>query len=252
MEYLIKNQVLIHADCLDAMQEIPDASVDMILADLPYGTTACKWDAIIPFEPLWKQYKRIAKSNAAVVLTASQPFTSALVMSNINAFKYCWVWDKKKPANYANAKQQPMKYHEDISVFCFGKCPYFPIMVPMPGRKAKKGKNDGAAVFNRGLEREDYLDKVYEDKYPSSILEFSNADQTKRLHPTQKPVALFEHLIKTYSNPGEVVLDNTMGSGTTLVACINTGRFGIGIEKDADIFDDAKKRIEAHEGPAAD
>lgn len=225
------------------MKEIPDGSVDMIMCDLPYGTTSCKWDTIIPFEPLWEAYRRVTKKNAAIVITASQPFTSALVTSNIRAFKYCWVWDKKKPANFPLAKKQPMKYHEDIAVFSFGTAPYYPEMVPVEGRKAKKGKNDGATVFNKGLERPDYLDKVYTDKYPSSILEVSNADQTNRVHPTQKPVALMEYLIKTYTLPGELVLDNTMGSGTTGMACVNTGRSFIGIERDERYFSIASERI---------
>lgn len=235
---------LLNGDCLVEMSQIPDVSVDMVLCDLPYGTTACKWDSVIPFEPLWKAYKRVCKKNAAIVLTASQPFTSVLIASNLGAFKYCWVWDKKKPSNFPLAKRQPMKYHEDVPVFSFGTAPYYPAMVQVEGRKAKKGKNDGASVFNKGLERPDYLDKVYTDKYPSSILEVSNADQTNRVHPTQKPVALMEYLIRTYTNEGETVLDNTMGSGTTGVACVKTGRKFIGIERDPEYFRIASERIQ--------
>jgi site-specific DNA-methyltransferase (adenine-specific) len=239
----LPNCKLGRGDCLELMKEIPDGMVDLILCDLPYGTTACKWDAIIPFELLWGQYKRITKTDAAIVLTASQPFTSALITSNLKAFKYCWVWDKKKPSNFPLAKRQPMKYHEDIAVFSFGTSRYYPAMVPVEGRKAKKGKNDGASVFNKGLERPDYLEKVYTDKYPSSIIEVSNADQTNRKHPTQKPVALMEYLIKTYTKENEVVLDNCMGSGTTGVACVNLNRRFIGIEKDESYYNIAKERI---------
>lgn len=269
---------LILGDCLEKMKDIPDGSVDLVLTDPPYGTTACKWDTVIPFEPMWEQLKRVTKKSGAIVLFGSHPFTSALVMSNPKIFKYSWVWDKKKPSNFPLAKIQPMKYHEDIVVFSFGTAPYYPIMVPVEGRKARKGKNDGASVFNRGLERPDYLNKVYTDKYPSSILEVSNADQTKRYHPTQKPVALMEYLIKTYTNElksiseccekcksgytgsplpdlcavcpchRETVLDFTMGSGTTGVACKNLNRNFIGIELDETYFEIAKNRIYENQG----
>jgi site-specific DNA-methyltransferase (adenine-specific) len=242
---IIKRQ-LIHGDCLDVMKRIPDGSVDMVLTDPPYGTTACKWDSVIPFEPMWEQLKRITKPNGAIVLTASQPFTSVLVCSNLPMFKYSWVWDKKKPSNFPLAKKQPMKYHEDVVVFAQGGAQYHPIMVPVPGRAAKKGVNKNPTVFRAGLDRPDYLEKVYRDKYPSSILEFSNADQRNRLHPTQKPVALMEYLIRTYTNEGETVLDFTMGSGTTGVACKNLDRSFIGIEMDADYFRLASERIESH------
>lgn len=236
---------LLHGDCLELMAGLPDGSVDMILCDMPYGTTACKWDTVIPFEPLWAQYRRIAKRNAAIVLTASQPFTTALIASNMREFRYCWVWDKKKPSNFPLAKLQPMKYHEDIAVFCAGKAPYNPIMVPVEGRKATKGVNKNPQVFGGKLDNPEYLRKVYTDKYPSSILEFSNADQTNRYHPTQKPVALMEYLIRTYTREGETVLDNCMGSGTTGVACANTGRNFIGIERDPGYFAIASERIAA-------
>jgi len=235
---------LMHGDCLEMMKLIPDGSIDMVLCDLPYGTTACKWDAVIPFADLWSEYRRVAKPKAAIVLTASQPFTSALIASNFKDFRYCWVWDKKKPSNFPLAKKQPMKYHEDVVVFGRESPDYFPIMVPVEGRAAKKGVNKGYEGFRAGLEKPEYLDKVYTDKYPSSILEFSNADQTNRLHPTQKPVALMEYLILTYTNEGDTVLDNTMGSGTTGVAAANTGRKFIGIERDDRYFAIAQKRIE--------
>lgn len=234
---------LMNGDCLELMKGIPDGSVDMVLCDLPYGTTACKWDSIIPFADLWAEYRRIIKPKGAIALTASQPFTSALISSNFKDFRYCWVWDKKKPSNFPLAKKQPMKYHEDVVVFGKESPDYFPIMVPVVGRAAKKGVNKGYEGFRSGLEKPEYLEKVYTDKYPSSILEFSNANQANRFHPTQKPVALMEYLIRTYTNEGMTVLDNCMGSGTTGVACVNTGRKFIGIEMDAGYFETAQKRI---------
>ncbi len=232
---------LFEGDCLELMKNIEANSIDLILCDLPYGTTNCKWDSVLPFDMLWKEYNRIIKNDHPIVLFSSQPFTTNLIYSNIKNFKYCWVWDKKKPSNFPLAKIQPMKYHEDICVF--NSKIYYPQMVKIPGRKAKKGVNKTPEIFNGGLDRKDYLDKVYEDKYPSSILEFSNADQTKRFHPTQKPVELLEYLIKTYTNEGDLVLDNCMGSGSTGVACLNTNRNFIGIEKDENYFNIAKNRI---------
>jgi site-specific DNA-methyltransferase (adenine-specific) len=214
----MENQVM-QGDCLELMKDIPDGSVDMILADLPYGTTACKWDTIIPFEPLWEQYKRIIKDNGAIVLTASQPFTSALVMSNIKMFKYCWVWNKAKAANYVNAKKQPLKIHEDIAVFCKGNN-------YNPQKTIGKFRKKGGYTVNREVAVAQNPTVSFNDTYyPKSILDFSvagNKDST--LHPTQKPVALFEYLIKTYTNEGDLVLDNCAGSGTTGVACKNLNR----------------------------
>lgn len=221
------------------MRGIPDGSVDMVLCDLPYGTTACKWDSVIPFEPLWEQYRRVAKRNAAIVLTASQPFTTALIASNLKEFKYCWVWDKKKGGNIMNLKSQPYKTHEDICVFSDGKHNYYPIKTPQQTRTGKTySKGEANGIPNYGDAR------IYKDKYPKSILEISNASQSGKVHPTQKPVALMEYLIRTYTNEGDTVLDNCMGSGTTGVACANTGRRFIGIEMDAGYFDIARKRIE--------
>lgn len=243
-DFEIEPNTLVNDDCLNAMKFIPDNSISLILTDPPYGTTACKWDSIIPLEPMWEQLKRVIKPNGAIVMTASQPFTTTLIASNMKMFKYCWVWDKKKPANFPLAKIQPMKYHEDVVVFGRGKIPYYPIMVPVEGRKAKKGVNKNPTVFQGGLDRPDYLEKVYTDKYPSSILEVSNADQSKeRYHPTQKPVALMEYLIKTYTNEGETVLDFTFGSNTTGVACKNLSRKYIGIEMDENYFNIGKDRM---------
>jgi len=223
-------------DCLDVMGEIEDGSVDMVLCDPPYGTTACKWDAVIPFEPMWAHVKRVLKKNGAAVFTASQPFTSALVMSNVEMFKYCWVWDKQKAANFASVKHQPLKTHEDVVVFGGG---YRPQMAT--GAFRKKG---GYVVTRECAVVAGAPAKHNDQYYPKSILSFSTANnRDSRLHPTQKPVALMEYLIKTYTNEGETVLDFTMGSGTTGVACMNTGRNFIGIEMDEGYMDIAEARI---------
>lgn len=231
-------------DCLELMKDIPDGSVDMILADLPYGTTACKWDTIIPFDPLWEQYKRVIKDNGAIVLTASQPFTSALVMSNPKWFKYAWVWDKVKPSGFQIAKYRPMMRQEDVLVFGKGRINYYPIMTKR--EKVKKSKvyksSDSSPLANN-----DGKERVYTHKYPQSILAYSNANQRGKVHPTQKPVALFEYLIKTYTNEGDTVLDNVMGSGTTGVACKNLNRNFIGMELDEEYFKIATERIGTHE-----
>jgi len=232
---------VICGDCLSIMPEIPDKSIDMILCDLPYGTTACKWDTIIPFEPLWEQYKRIIKDNGAIVLTASQPFTSALVMSNLKMFKYEWVWNKKLGGNSMLVKCQPYKIHENILVFGKGKTIYNPIMEIRGKERIKNGKTSKEIenAFNvKGGEKT--YNNIY---YPQSILEKTNAVRTGRFHPTQKPVALFEYLIKTYTNEGDLVLDNCAGSGTTGVACIKTGRNYILIEKEEKYCKIAQERL---------
>jgi len=227
-----------NGNCLDLMSDIDDKSIDMILCDLPYGTTACKWDSVIPFEPLWAHYKRIIKNNGAIVLTASQPFTSVLVMSNIKMFKYCWVWNKAKAANYVNAKKQPLKIHEDIAVFCKGNN-------YNPQKTIGKFRKKGGYTVNREVAVAQNPTVSFNDTYyPKSILDFSvagNKDST--LHPTQKPVALFEYLIKTYTNEGELVLDNCAGSGTTAIACLKTNRNYILIEQETKYCDIANKRI---------
>lgn len=232
-------------DCLEGMKKIPDKSVDMILCDLPYGTTACKWDAIIPFEPLWEQYERVIKDNGAIVLTASQPFTTKLINSNIGNFKYTWVWNKKKSSTAVLAKIQPLRVHEDIIVFCKKKSLYNPQMTKgKPRKDPVTNKSNGEAFQNSVVSRGYNNPKgLY---YPKSILEISNANTRNRLHPTQKPVALFEYLIKTYTNEGETVLDNCMGSGTTAVACLNTNRNYIGFELDENYYKVSLERIEKH------
>ena len=238
---------LYHGDCLEVMKSIPDGSVDMILCDLPYGTTACKWDTVIPFEPLWAQYRRIAKRNAAIVLTASQPFTTALIASNMREFRYCWVWDKKIAANFASANRQPLRVTEDVVVF--GGPTYHPQKVK--GRLRMKG---GGKQFVGIYGDSDKTSLPYEsDEYhPTNIIEITNATRAHKVHPTQKPVALMEYLIRTYTHEGETVLDNCMGSGTTGVACANTGRQFIGIERDGKYFQIASERIAAAERLAAD
>ena len=232
-------------DCLELMGNIADESVDLILCDLPYGTTSCKWDAVLPFEALWEHYRRVAKPNAAIVLTASQPFTTALIGSNLQGFCYSWVWNKVFAANFVLAKRQPLKTHEDVLVFSkSGKMPvYHPIKTlrDKPIRKGKNADESGAIPIKANTK---YDRKEYIDKCPESIIIFSSRDAARGLHPTQKPVSLMEYLIKTYTNEGDLVLDNCMGSGTTGVACMNTGRRFIGMEQMPEYFDIAKARIE--------
>jgi len=239
------NVQLLQGDCLELMKDIPDKSIDMILCDLPYGTTACKWDVIIPFDKLWEQYNRIIKNSGAIVLTASQPFTSKLVMSNIKKFKYSLVWNKNKCGSPGLAKHRFMKTHEDILVFCNGKEKYNPQMeIGEPYSRKRSGKsrvnnmsygfaNNTKDIVNTGI------------RYPKSILNISrDFSAQQQIHPTQKPVALMEYLIKTYTNEGALVLDNCMGSGTTGVACKNLNRDFIGIELDEKYFKIAKQRID--------
>ena len=240
---------LIQGDCLELMKDIPDKSIDMILCDLPYGTTACKWDVVIPFEPLWEQYKRIIKDNGAIVLTASQPFTSALIMSYMKMFKYEWIWEKTQATGHLDAKRKPMKAHENILVFYKQQCTYNPQKtqghkrkVSLARHKEKTEKNQ-AEIYHKA---DKFTDYDTTERYPRSVLVFPSDKQKCSLHPTQKPVALLEYLIKTYTLEGETVLDNCMGSGSTGVACINTKRNFIGIEKDDKYFEIAKKRIEEH------
>ena len=242
MDYKDESMWLMAGDCLERIKEIPDGSVDMILCDLPYGTTACKWDSVIPFEPLWEQYRRIAKKSAAIVLTASQPFTTALIASNLRDFRYCWVWEKTMASNFALAKKQPFKKHEDVCVFYLRQPTYNPQMEA--GKPYNDNRSDGALNASvgvaDGIRRKPIMNTG--SRYPSSVQVFSNGNNGN-VHPTQKPVALMEYLIKTYTNEGETVLDNCMGSGTTGVACRNLNREFIGVEMDKDYFEIAKKRI---------
>lgn len=237
---------LMHGDCLERMKEIPDGSVDMVLTDPPYGTTACKWDSVIPFDLMWIQLKRVIKRNGAIVLTASQPFTSALIASNMKEFRYCWVWDKRVASNSQLAKFQPLKVHEDICVFSAKTHRYSPQgLVEIGAIKSNKNRDKGVGHI-AGVKRDTFIQT--HTGYPKSIINFT-PHNIGRVHPTQKPVALMEYLIKTYTNEGETVLDFTMGSGTTGVACKNLNRKFIGIEKDETYFNIAKERIEKHMPP---
>lgn len=238
---------LMLGDCLERMKEIPDGSVDMILTDPPYGTTACKWDSIIDLPLMWEQLKRIVKPNGAIVLTASQPFTSVLVASNLSDFRQALVWAKNKSSGHLNAKRRHMTGHEDVVLFSGKPSVYNPqkSVGHKPANYAKRSKQSDC--YNKSVSTK--YEGGNTDRYPSTVLNFDvvNNDSTNggRVHPTQKPVALMEYLIKTYSIEGETVLDFTMGSGTTGVACINTNRNFVGIEKDETYFEMANKRIEA-------
>ena len=240
---------LIQGDCLEKMKDIPDGIFDMILCDLPYGSSGCKWDVVIPFTVLWERYLKVIKDNGAIVLTASQPFTSLLVMSNIYMFRYRWIWEKEQGGNFQLAKLQPLNTVEDICVFSKAKTAngakenmrYFPIMIPnlIP---TKSGGNPSVSDL---LHKNSMiaLKKTYNESYPKSILRFNKEHSSRRLHPTQKPLPLFEYLVKTYTTEGDTVLDNCMGSGTTGVACKNLNRNFIGIELDPEYFKIAEKRI---------
>lgn len=250
---------LMHGDCLELMKEIPDGSVDMVLTDPPYGTTACKWDRVIPFEPMWDNVRRVLKSNGTAVFTASQPFTSALVMSNTAWFKYCLVWEKTRATGHIHAKNKPMKKHEDILVFSSGttvhasqsanRMTYNPqglTFAPYVHKRPSAGSSGGGSTISpRKSHKKERL--VEYTGYPTSIIPIASEHNvgSGAFHPTQKPVALMEYLIRTYTNEGETVLDFTMGSGTTGVAAQNLDRSFIGIELDETYFNIAKERIDA-------
>ena len=248
---MIELNKIYNEDCLIGMQNIPDKSIDMILCDLPYGTSACKWDSVIPFDKMWEQYKRIIKDNSAIVLFGSEPFSSLLRCSNLEMYKYDWKWEKSNGANFLNFKYQPSKVHEDIMVF--GK---------MAASYSKKGNMKYTPQMNVGKEyncksghqKENYNNSTVRSpieqvvtknkgtRFPRSIQKFIS--DKNNLHPTQKPVALLEYLIKTYTNEGETVLDNCMGSGTTAIACMNTNRNFIGFELNKEYYDIANRRME--------
>ena len=241
---------LIHGDCLIEMQNIPDKSIDMILCDLPYGTTACKWDVIIPFEPLWKEYKRIIKDRGCIALFGSEPFSSYLRMSNIKDYKYDWYWNKGQGLNFVTAKHRPLNDTECISIF--GKTVnYYPIM-EFAKKENMRGINKGSSKTNLILGRKSEVAKSADNydeskRFPVTSIKINSriaeCNPLNRVHPTQKPIALLEYLIKTYTLETETVLDNCMGSGSTGVACVNTNRNFIGIEKDLEYFKIAEKRI---------
>lgn len=238
-------------DCLELMKDIPDESIDMILCDLPYGTTACKWDIVIPFEPLWEQYNRIIKPNGAIALFGNEPFTSRLICSNLKGFKYRMDWNKKIPSGMGYAKYRPMQQTEDIAIFTKKgeKTKYFPQMIKRD-KPIKSGGNTKQAGAYSGFkcmgEGKEYK-KTYEFKNPVTLIEFDKI-RKGALHPTQKPVPLLEYLIKTYTSEGDVVLDNCMGSGSTGVACVNLDRDFIGIELDEEYFEIASNRIKEADG----
>lgn len=232
---------LMHGDCLEMMKLIPDGSVDMVLCDLPYGTTQCAWDSVIPFEPLWAEYLRIAKPEAAIVLCAAQPFASMLVASNPKHYKYEWIWEKGNATGFLNAKKQPLRAHESAQVFYRRQPVYNPQMSSGHERKTSKRKTVNSECYGKVLTLTEY-DST--ERYPRSVQFFSSDKQTASFHPTQKPVDWMKFLVCTYTNLGQVVLDNTMGSGTTGVACAELGRLFIGIEQDETHFGIARKRIE--------
>lgn len=225
-------------DCLEEMETLADSSIDMVLTDPPYGTTACKWDSIIPLEPMWDQLKRVTKPNGAIVMTAGQPFTTTLIASNMEMFKYCWVWNKGKGTGFLNAKKQPLRSCEDVVIFYAGQCIYNPVMrtgfKPYKRTRVKSktqnyGKQIGTVTVSNG------------ERYPLTLIEFER--DSDRFHPTQKPIGLMEYMVKTYTNEGDTVLDFTMGSGTTGVAAKNLNRNFIGIELDDSYFAFAKERL---------
>ena len=231
---------LFHGDCLELMEDIPDNSIDMILCDLPFGITQNKWDKIIPFNELWKEYNRIVKENGAVVLFAQMPFTSELIHSNIKNFKYMWIWYKHYCRGFLNAKKQPLRTTENICVFYKKQCTYNPIM--RKGELRQKGNSSK----QRGCYGKYNPVKTINDKYyPTDILDFAGVPNSELNHPTQKPVDLLEYLIRTYTNENDTILDNCMGSGSTGVACMNTNRKFSGMELDKNYFNIAKKRIES-------
>jgi site-specific DNA-methyltransferase (adenine-specific) len=243
----MRNYKLFNGDCLEIMKKIPDKSVDMILCDLPYGTTACKWDTVIPFEALWEQYNRIIKDNGAMVLFGSEPFSSKLRMSNLKIYKYDWKWVKSKVGNFLNCKNSPLKKYEDIMCFSKGTIAngssnlmkYYPQgLIEINTKRNDSRKLEDSTIGQRPSRNGEYIQKY--TNYPTNILLF---DSEYGHHPTQKPVALLEYLIKTYTNENEIVLDNCMGSGSTGVACLNTNRKFIGIELDEKYFNVAKERI---------
>jgi len=238
---------LFQGDCLKVMAELPDGSVDMVLADPPYGTTACKWDTVIDLPLMWAQLNRVIKPNGAIVMTASQPFTSALVMSNPKMFKYCWVWEKQKVSGFYNARKMPLKSVEDVCVFGAGSLLYKPQGTKPCSIKNNRKNKGGNGVYGKARSDE-YIQK--EGNFPRSVLRIDHVTRGQ-IHPTQKPVALMEYLIRTYTNEVDTVLDFTMGSGTTGVACKNLGRKFIGIELDPGYFQTASERIASAQQKAA-
>lgn len=231
---------LLSGDCLEIMKSIADKSIDMVLTDPPYGTTRNRWDSVIEFEPMWKELKRITKDNSAICLFSQQPFSSTAVMSNLKMFRYEWIWEKHRATGHLNARKFPLKSHENILIFSKKRHKYNPQM-----SKGKPYRSiTGSGSSNYGKTRPILIDNKG-TRYPRTTLRFKNVNTVKQLHPTQKPVELLEYLVKTYTDEGDTVLDFTMGSGSTGVACKNTGRKFIGIEKDLKYFEISKERLEA-------
>lgn len=229
-------------DCLKLMDNIPNGSIDAIITDLPYGTTACKWDTIIPFVPMWDKVRKVLKPKGVFISTASQPFTSALIMSNPKWFKHSWVWDKNRGNGHLVAKVRPLQRTEDIPVFCKSSPTYNPIMIPRD-KPRKFGKTpSNTEILSKQKYRDDFTREDYTERYPTNLIQISWSVRNG-IHPTQKPVELYEYLIKTYTNECETVLDITMGSGTTMLAAKNTNRKGIGIEKEKKYYDIAVERL---------
>ena len=241
----VSRSTLFWADCFDVFPLVADKSVDAIIADLPYNVTGLKWDSILPLDKLWEQYNRIIKPNGAICLFGREPFTSTIVMSNIKNYKHKWVWNKKQSGSFQNAKYMPLQIDEDIVVFSNGKCNYYPIMKKGKMRKRGGAKETNNAMGNNGLNKkfENYSDMYY----PINIYELANP-RVNKLHPTEKPVDLMKMLVQTYTKENEIVLDNTMGSGTTGLACLKTNRQFIGIEKEKQYYDVAVRRLSEYCG----
>lgn len=249
----IKNGEWWIGDCLELMKDIPDGSVDMVLCDLPYGTTQNKWDTVIPFEPLWREYWRVCKSNAAILLTAQCPFDKMLGASQIDHLKYEWIWEKSRPTGHLNAKKQPMKSHENVLVFYRKQCVYNPEMWLGEANHVSGKPHVKSASKNYGKADKIIIEQPDGIKYPKSIQQFTSLSPTSGIiHSTQKPVALFEYLIKTYTNKGDLILDNTAGSGTTAVAAENMSRRWICIERDPEYSRLAKQRIQNNQPEGTD
>jgi site-specific DNA-methyltransferase (adenine-specific) len=240
----VSGSTFVNADCFDVFPFIEDKSIDAIICDLPYGTTNCKWDSILPLDNLWAEYKRVIKDNGVIVLTSTQPFTSVLIGSNLKEFKYEWIWQKSHPTGHLNSKKQPMRQHENICVFYKKQCTYNPQMIKKSylDKRTKSGQVEKVDVYNSFTKVDRQIDVT--DGYPKTIQYFATPFKGGEggKHPTQKPIELMEYLIKTYTNEGDMVLDNTMGSGTTNLACIKLNRKSIGIEKEKQYYDVAVRR----------